>query len=174
MKKTYSIFGAIFTIIVGSILHFTFEWSKFNKLVGLFSAVNESTWEHLKLLAIPMIVYFVFEYFKYGKKHDNFIQVKFLSIIIGMFLIVSMYYTYKGIIGKHFVVVDILIFIIATIIAYYFSYKMIGKDFLVGHKVKVISLIGIIGIVVLLSVFTFYPPHINLFKDVSGFYGIRK
>lgn len=174
MKKTYNIIGAIFTVILGSILHFTFEWSKFNNFVGSFSAVNESTWEHLKLLIIPMVLFLIFEYFKYGKHYDNFFQVKFLSILIGMFLIVSMYYTYKGIIGRHFVVVDILIFIIATFIAYYFSYKMLGKDVLNGNVSKIISIIGIILLVACVVVFTFYPPKINLFKDVGGFYGIRK
>ena len=36
--------------ILGTIGHFLFEWTGENAIVGLFFPVNESTWEHLKLL----------------------------------------------------------------------------------------------------------------------------
>ncbi len=35
--------------LVGCLLHFTYAWSGRNKFVAIFSAVNESTWEHIKL-----------------------------------------------------------------------------------------------------------------------------
>lgn len=52
----YQIFSAVFAIILGTILHFTYEWSGNNNLVGIFSSVNESTWEHLKLAFYPMLI----------------------------------------------------------------------------------------------------------------------
>ena len=55
-RKTLFIFQLItiiFAIILGTLLHFTYKWSNKNMLVGAFSAVNESTWEHLKLLFFP-------------------------------------------------------------------------------------------------------------------------
>ncbi len=48
----YQIFSIIFTFIFGTLLHFTYEWSNQNLVVSLFSAINESTWEHLKLLYV--------------------------------------------------------------------------------------------------------------------------
>lgn len=48
----YQIFSVIFTFIFGTLLHFTYEWSNQNLVVSLFSAINESTWEHLKLLYV--------------------------------------------------------------------------------------------------------------------------
>jgi len=45
--------GAVFIILLGSMLHFTFELSGENPVVGVFSAVNESVWEHLKLAYWP-------------------------------------------------------------------------------------------------------------------------
>ena len=52
--KNFQIFSTIFVMILGTLLHFTYEWSGGNLLVASFSAVNESTWEHLKLLFYPM------------------------------------------------------------------------------------------------------------------------
>ena len=51
--RSYLIFSIIFTFILGTLLHFTYKWSEENAIVGIFSAVNESTWEHLKLLYFP-------------------------------------------------------------------------------------------------------------------------
>ena len=45
----YELVGMVFIILLGSMSHFTFELSGFNPIVGAFSAVNESVWEHLKL-----------------------------------------------------------------------------------------------------------------------------
>jgi hypothetical protein len=44
----YKLVGIVFIIIIGSLLHFTFELSG-HQAIGVFSAVNESVWEHLKL-----------------------------------------------------------------------------------------------------------------------------
>jgi ABC-type Fe3+-siderophore transport system permease subunit len=52
----YQIFSAIFAIILGAILHFTYEWSGNNAFVATFSSINESTWEHLKLAFFPMLI----------------------------------------------------------------------------------------------------------------------
>lgn len=49
----YHIFSAVFCIVLGTILHFTYKWSNNNNFIGIFSATNESTWEHLKLVFFP-------------------------------------------------------------------------------------------------------------------------
>lgn len=53
VKTRLNLFRFIFISILGVLLHFTYEWSGDNPAVGLFSAVNESTWEHLKLIFFP-------------------------------------------------------------------------------------------------------------------------
>lgn len=50
MSLKTNLFRFIFISVLGVLLHFTYEWAGDNAVVGLFSAVNESTWEHLKLL----------------------------------------------------------------------------------------------------------------------------
>ena len=68
----FQIISAIFTIILGTILHFTYGWLNKNLLVGAFSAVNESTWEHLKLLFFPMLISTIIGYFYIGKNINVF------------------------------------------------------------------------------------------------------
>ena len=56
----YELVGMVFIIILGTLLHFTFEWSGFQEIVGVFSAVNESVWEHLKIAFWPALLYLIF------------------------------------------------------------------------------------------------------------------
>ena len=76
MKKNiilkFIIFSGIFVMILGTLLHFTYEWSGNNTFVAAFSAVNESTWEHLKLLFYPMFLTTIIGYFYLGKTSPQF------------------------------------------------------------------------------------------------------
>lgn len=172
LKKSQTI-GFIFTLIFGTILHFAYEWSGNSPFVGIFSAVNESTWEHLKMLFIPMILFGIVEYFIYGKNLDNFIQIRFLSILLGMATIIVGFYTYSGVIGKNYLVIDILLFIAAVFLAYFFSYKMLQTDKFTSEQSKWLAILGILLLVLLSVVFTFSPPHIKLFFDTeTGLYGL--
>ena len=49
--------GIIFISMFGTLLHFLYEIRKHNKLVAVFSAVNESTWEHIKIGMTPTIIW---------------------------------------------------------------------------------------------------------------------
>ena len=84
---TFQILSTIFIIVLGTILHYTFNWSNKNPLVGTFSAVNESTWEHLKLLFFPMLITIIVGYFYIGKDIPNFICAKTVGIVVAMFSI---------------------------------------------------------------------------------------
>ena len=61
--------GYIAVAILGTLLHFVYEWSGSNMIVGLFSSTNESTWEHMKLAFYPMLIFsiiFMILYMKYS------------------------------------------------------------------------------------------------------------
>lgn len=171
--KFWHIAGIIFTLILGTLLHFTYTWSGENPLVAIFSAVNESTWEHLKLLFTPMFLFTVLEYFAYGNELSNFIPVKFLSILLGMFTIVATFYTYVGIIGINYLWADIAIFILGTIVAYFFSYKMLQTDCFSSKIANIIGFVGLLSLLICFFVFTFNPPQLPLFQDpITLAYGI--
>ncbi len=171
--KRYHIIGFIFTIILGSILHFTYDFFNKNIIVGYFSAVNESTWEHLKLLITPIIIFSIYEYFVYGKNIDNFIIIKALSILLGMLVIIASFYTYKGIIGKDYFILDIATFILGAFSAYYFSYKMIENKKFYNENSNYIGIIIYFLLIFAMIYFTTNPPKINLFLDpITNTYGI--
>ncbi|MBP8640086.1 MAG: hypothetical protein KBI01_04200 [Oscillospiraceae bacterium] len=173
--KKAQLAGFVFTVLLGTVLHFTFELSGENPIVGLFSAVNESVWEHLKLLYVPMLIFGIFEYFRYGKKLENFIPVRFLSMLLGMAVIVVGFYTYTGIIGENYLIIDILLFILAVYAAYRFSNEMLGTHKFTSSCAKGLAIMGLIFLTACFAVFTFAPPNIPLFLDpISGKYGISE
>lgn len=155
------IIGFIFTAVLGTLLHFTYKWSGKNDLVALFSAVNESTWEHLKLLFVPAAIFAVIEYFTDGRDLQGFLTVKASGIWMGMLTIVVLYYTYTGIIGRNFMWLDILIFFIgcAVVSLYTLKYadRIFGSNF-AGILLLIVSTIAFF-------VFTYFPPHIGLFSE---------
>lgn len=165
--KTWQLIGCTFTILLGTLLHFTYDFSSQNFIIGLFSAVNESTWEHLKLLATPMIIYFFIEYFTYGRKIDNFIPIRICSILIGMSMIVISFYTYVGIIGTHFLWADIATFFVGVIAAYLFSYRYLDTDLFILPKFQKLFLAIFILLILSFMAFTHYPPHLGLFQEPS-------
>ena len=167
----FQIFSTIFTIILGTVLHFTFKWSNENLYVGAFSAINESTWEHLKLLFFPMLITTVVGYFYIGNNISNFLCAKTIGIIAAILFTIIFFYTYTGILGTNFAVLNIATFIFAAIIGEYLSYRIMISDFLCNSKISIIFLI-----VLLFSflIFTFFTPQIGLFKDpLSGKYGLQ-
>lgn len=171
--KKYHIIGFIFTIILGSLLHFTYDISNKNMIVAYFSAINESTWEHLKLLIVPVVLFSILEYFLYGKNIENFIIVKTLSILLGMFIIVVVFYTYTGIIGKNYFLLDISLFILSVFLSYYFSYKMLQTKFLYRENSNYIGFFIMFLLIFFVIYFTTNPPKINLFLDpITNTYGL--
>ena len=100
MKKirNFQIISVIFVWIVGTLLHFTHDWFPNSTIFTIISAVNESTWEHLKLVFFPMLFMTVIGYF-YNKDVKNFLYAKLVSILTAMSFIVVFFYTYTGIIG---------------------------------------------------------------------------
>lgn len=169
-KKWY-IFGSIFIIVTGSLAHFIYEWSGYNSFVGLFVAVNESTWEHIKMAIFGSLLLFIIQY-QFFKKENNFYVGSFLSIFSIILLIPIFYYGYQLFI-KTSVVIDIFIFIFSIIIGQYTFYKIMKmKDF--SKKYITVSIIGILFIVVSYLSFSYFPPHNFLFLDPkTKSYGIN-
>lgn len=166
----FEIVSTIFIMILGTLLHFTYEWSNNNVLVGTFSAINESTWEHLKLIFFPMLITLVIGYIYIGKNIPNYLCAKVLGIIVAILFTIIFFYTYTGIIGTNFAIIDISSFFIAVVLGQYVAYQKIQS------KTSCNNLIAIIILLVLylcFLIFTFFPPHIALFRDpITGIFGI--
>lgn len=170
--RNYQIISAIFVCIVGTLLHFTYELFGENTLVASFSAINESVWEHLKLLFFPMLLTTIIGYFYIGKNIPNFLCSKTIGIISSMLFIIIFFYTYTGIIGKSIVFIDISSFFVAVVLGEYLSYKLMTSNLKCNN---VIAIIILTIILICFVVFTYFTPKIGLFKDpVTHQYGIIK
>lgn len=99
--------GAIFIIAFGTLGHFIFEWSGHRKCAGIFFAVNESTWEHIKLAIYPNLIWGVVEGCVRGFSPLLAVSVA-TSLAISMVLIPALFYGYTAIVGKNFLITDIL------------------------------------------------------------------
>ncbi len=174
MKRSIKIFqllGFGVTSLLGTILHFLYDWLGKPTWVAPFSGVNESTWEHMKLLFWPMVIYAIFERFLF-KERDDFWCVKLRGILLGLALIPVLFYTYNGVIGKSPDWINIAIFFVSAAIAYTYETIVFEKNELKCRSKKLA--IGVILVIALLFVvFTFRTPEIGIFKDpISGTYGI--
>lgn len=114
----FILIGIVFTIILGCILHFVYEWSGNNSFVGLICPVNESTVEHLKLLYFPMLVWVVIGYYIFARKNRSYFPAAFVGLVCGLISIPVLFYSYINFTQNSILAVDIAIFVISVILAY--------------------------------------------------------
>lgn len=170
--KNYQIASCIFVCILGTLLHFTYEIFSENIFIASFSAVNESVWEHLKLLFFPMLLTTIIGYFYIEKNAPNFLCAKAIGIITSMLFIIIFFYTYTGIIGKSIVFIDIASFYVAVILGEYLAYRLMISNFKCNNIIAIIILTIILMSFIL---FTYFTPQIEIFKDpITNQYGIIK
>ena len=160
--KRFCIIGAILTIIFGTILHFAYEWSGNNFFVGLFTPVNESVWEHMKLLFFPMLAYALIGGKRVEEQYPCIYNAMFAGILAGLALIPTLFYTYTGVLGFNVDWLNIVIFIVSVLAAYVVVYKVAEKC-----KWKDSKLLRYIMYALILAfmVFTVYPPELGLFAE---------
>ena len=171
----WQIAAILFTWILGTLLHFTYEWYGENTVVGVFSAVNESTWEHLKLSFFPMLLFSLIEGIFLYKSTHNYIEAKAIALFLSILLITSIFYTYTGILGTHFAVIDIFIFIVSVLLAEWIAYKIMIRDEETTVFSKILSMLIILLLLICFLTFTFKTPHVQLFEDpITKEYGIQK
>ena len=110
------ILGMIFISLAGSVLHFAYEGSGHNKVVSIFSTVNESTWEHIKIALTPTFIWTLYDGAVYGL-NPNYFEAKALSILVIIVLIPLLFYAYQLITKKAILPIDITIFYLTIIIS---------------------------------------------------------
>ncbi len=163
--------GFFITSLCGSLLHFLYEWTDQSIFIGLFSAVNESTWEHMKLLFFPLFIFALVQK-HFFKEYENFWWIKLSGIVTGLILIPVLFYTCNGVFGKTPDWVNIASFFVAAAITFILETSLFKKEISFCKKTWIpFFLICLIGI--LFVVFTFVTPKIPLFQDpLTGSYGI--
>ncbi len=173
MKRSvglWQLWGFVITSLLGTLLHFLYEWTGEAVWAATISGVNESTWEHMKLLFFPAVTFAVFESFFMRERRD-FWCIKLRGIVLGTLLIPVIYYTYNGAIGKSPDWLNISIFFISAAVAFIYEARHMRKREPVCTYPKLsIAVLCVLG--ALFGVFTFVTPEIGIFMDpVSGEFG---
>ena len=176
MKRSiglWQFFGFGITSLGGTILHFLYDWLGEAVWIAPLSGVNESTWEHMKILFFPLFTFAVFQY-RYFKSYDSFFFIKLVGISLGLILIPVIFYTYNGVIGKSPDWVNIGIFFLSAAASFVLETVLFKSSALQnGNRLLPLAALCIIGI--MFVIFTFKTPSIAIFRDpVTGQYGISQ
>ena len=157
------IVGIIVIFLVGALLHFVYEWSHHNKIVAIFAAVNESTWEHIKIGMTPTLLWSIYEISVYGFSW-HFVLAKSMCLLTLIILIPVTFYTYTAFTKRVYLVVDIICFLLAVI-----GSQLVFKYFInLTSCFNVFIYLGIGLIIIELFLYfylTFYPQKNFIFKD---------
>lgn len=155
--------GILFVSILGTLAHFIYEWTGNNPVAGLFTPVNESTWEHMKLLFFPMLLYLLFIPSSTKSEYPCILSALLSAALAGFCLIPVLFYTYTGILGYHTTFLDIATFYISVILSFYLFYRL-SLSCKADRFVLLLKVITVV-ITILFFIFTFFPPGIALFQS---------
>ena len=160
--------------LLGSVLHFLFDWTKHNRVVAFFSAVNESYWEHIKIAIWPVFLLQIVLFSLGGYQIPAFIPAATVALYSIPVSMVGLVFLYKSVTKLNILWLDISIFFVCIAIAQSIFVLVLGQLAPTSGTV-VLSSLFLLGLVVAFLLFTFRPPkEPDLFLDpINKKYGLR-
>ena len=166
------IIATVIISLVGTLAHFLYDFSHHNKIIGLFTAVNESTWEHIKIALTPIILYSLYDGFVYGAR-PNYFLAKLVSLLVPVIFIPCIFYTYKSFAKKPILIIDILTFYTAVFLSQ-FVFKWLLDLPAVTYVFQYLACVGVFIFFGAYTLLTLMPLKMFIFKDPSSKkYGFR-
>lgn len=154
--------GVIFSFILGTLLHFTYEIFNRNKFIGYFSATNESIWEHIKLSIFPIFIFMIILIsFNYKNINNPFFALG-ISLLFSLIIVPTLFYSYTYFTKKSIFLIDILIFVIAVVLPFLLIKYIINlpKFFIIF---ELIGILLTVSILFMFFYFTYHPPKHKIF-----------
>ena len=174
MKRDVSLWqagGFAAVSVGGTLLHFLYEWTGSRLWVAPFSGVNESTWEHMKLLYLPMLLVALVQS-RFLRTYPHFWCVKLTGTVVGLCLIPILFYTYNGAVGPSPDWLNITFFFVAAAGAFLLETHLLRRNAFPRCRPRV-AVAALVGLGMLFVVFTFAPPRLPLFRDpLTGDFGV--
>ena len=171
-QTLFTCLSIIVIFVIGSLSHFMYDLSHQNKILGLFTAVNESTWEHVKIAITPTLIWSIVDGFFYGS-NPNYFAAKLASLLILTFFIPLVFYSYTRVTKKPFLPIDIIIFLVAIALAQ-FSFMGIINLAPMPYWATYLSTICCFIFFGAYMTLTIMPLKQIPFKDpITGQYGFR-
>lgn len=173
IMKKIKIIGVIIIFALTVLYHFLYELLP-NPIFSIFFPVNESIWEHMKLLYSGILSWGIIEYFILKKKqisYKNYVSTLFITMITSIIIYLIMYLPLYNAFGEN-MIISITLLIIVIIIEQILSYYLLNysKENKTLNKVSVLLIV--LGYVTLTTL-TYNPPRNYIFYDtVEHKYGI--
>lgn len=160
--------------LLGSVLHFLFDWTKHNRFMAFFSAVNESYWEHIKIAIWPIFALQIVLFLLGGFQIPSFVPAATVALYSIPVSMVGLVFLYKALTKRNVLWLDISIFFVCVAIAQSIFVLILGQLSPTSGTV-VISSLFLLGLVVAFLLFTFRPPkEPDVFVDpINKSYGLR-
>ena len=172
MNIPFLIISIVAIATVGTLAHFLYDLTNHNKFIGLFAAVNESTWEHIKIALTPMMLCGLYDGFIYGE-NPNYFLAKLASLVTPIIVIPCIFYGYKAIIRKRILAIDIASFFIAVALAQFIFMLIIGAP-VIMFIFDYLARVGLFILFGAYAVLTLMPLELFIFKDpITHKYGFK-
>ena len=144
--------------LLGSVLHFLFDWTKHNRFVALFSAVNESYWEHIKIAIWPVFLLQIVLFSLGGYEISSFVPAATIALYSIPVSMVGLVFLYKSITKRNILWLDISIFFVCIAVAQSIFVLVLGQLAPTSGTI-VMSSLFLLGLTVAFLLFTFRPPR---------------
>ena len=159
--KRHTIIGIIFVLITGTLSHFVYEWSDNNTLAGFLFPINESVWEHMKLVFFPMLLYSFYVIAKLDSDFPCSVATTMFGVLLGTFLVPILFYTYSGFLGYTTRFFDIGTFVISVLLSFWVIYKLTQSCKLASYEAALKTLVLVMAMCFFL--FTYQPLALGIF-----------
>ena len=160
----WEISGFFFICIAGASLHFAFELTNYESLfVAFFAAVNESTWEHLKLAFWPGVFFMLVEYPFVKDIAGNYFVAKTVGLFLMPLVIAVVWYGYTAFTRRSIFPVDLTLFFVAVLAGQAAGYRLMRAKPL-KPVIRYSAIGGFAVLLLAFSVLTYRPPRMFLFE----------
>ena len=150
----WEVSGILFILFLGSALHFLFAWTNRWMPIALIAAVNESVWEHLKMVFWPGLIFIFISFCFLRKKTPTFWEAKILGLLSMPLIIIILFYAYHFVFTAHNLAFDILIFVLAVITGQWISFRLMLKSQFPRYSKPIVILVLLLTILAF-SLFSF-------------------
>ena len=166
--------GAAVEFAAASLLHFLWKWTHEFLPAAIFASVNESVWEHVKILSWAFLAWSAAEYYILRPAAKRLLIARTAGVLTVMTLTVCFFYIYSGILGRAVLWIDLVTAAMWLLAGEFVSIRVINSPARIDvywlFSAAVMALV-----LVMLLCFTASAPHIGLFRDpASGLYGLEK
>ena len=158
--------------VLGTLAHFLYDWSHHNRIIGLFGAVNESTWEHIKIALTAAFLWGLYDGFVYGAL-PNYFPAKLISLLVIALTIPAIFYFYRLFTKKSILIIDIGLFYVAIVLDQLSFYGILFAPEL-PYFINYLACISLFVFFGCYMTLTLEPLKTFIFKDpITGKYGFR-